>query len=209
MAFKLDTKEFDATLKRYRRLSRRDEVEIVNTKAYFIARRAVVETIKADKGKIKAFFDRQTQKVVGMIINKRRGKQGKPGLYGDAMAEAQAMMKARRLRAVGFIKSGWIWCIKNLEGYVKSKRGAARKDSSVKTYGRPKGKAKPAHSSAFLVKAIIQNFAESKKSTTPEPLDKFGMPGLQKAVNFETASMKSYIEEKLRKSAHEAGIKTN
>lgn len=208
-SFKIDTRDFNRTLDRYRQFSRRDETEIVNTKAYFIARRAVVETIKAEKGKIKAFFDRNTQKVVGMIINKRRGERGEKGLYGEAMAEAQAAMMARRLRAVGFIKSGWIWCIKNLEPYVRSKRGAARQDSSVKTYGRPKGKAKPATQSGLIVKAIIQNFAESKQSTTPDPLGKFGLPGLQKAIDFERDSMEKYIEEKLRKSAHEAGIKTN
>ena len=38
--FKLDTREFQATLLKYRQISKRDEVEIVNTKAYVIARRA-------------------------------------------------------------------------------------------------------------------------------------------------------------------------
>lgn len=204
--FKFDTREFNKTLERYRKLSKRDEVEIVNTKAYFIARRAVVETVKADKGKIKAFFNGQTQKVIGMIINKRRAERGEKGLYGEAMAEAQAAMKARRLRAVGFIKSGWIWCIKNLEPYVKQRKSIPR---GAPTFGKPKGKAKPAKKSSFTVKAIIENFAQSKQSTTPDPLDKFGMPGLKKAFDFEAASMEAYIEKKLKQSAHEAGIKTH
>ena len=208
-AFKLDDREFKRTLEKYRQISRRDEVEIVNTKAYFIARRAVVETMKADKGKIKAFFSKETQRVVGMIINKRRGERGEKGLYGAEMAEAQAMMRARRLRAVGFIKSGWIWVIKNLDGYVKSKRGAARQDNSVKAVGKPKGKGTPARSAAFIVKAIIQNFATSAHTTTDDPLGKFGGPGLQKAVEFETLSMNKYIEDKLRKSAKDLEIKTN
>ena len=205
-SFKIDTREFQATLLKYRQISKRDELEIVNTKAYFIARRAVVETVKADKGKIRAFFSGATQAIVGMIINKRRGERGEKGLYGDAMAEAQIAMRARRLRAIGFIKSGWIWAIKNLEPYVKSKRGAAREDKSVKAYGRPKGKGSPAR---FLARAIIANFAESKESTTNDPLGKFGEPGLQKAINYESASMVKYMEDKLRKSAQSVGIKTN
>ena len=123
------------------------------------------------------------------------------------MAEAQLAMRARRLRAIGFIKSGWIWCIKNLEGYVKSKRGAAREDKSVKTYGRPKGKASPAR---FIARAIIKNFAESARTTTPDPLGKFGEPGLQKAIDYESKkSMVEYMEKKLRSSAQSLGIKTN
>ena len=207
-SFNLDTREFDKTLETYRKFSRRDEVEIVNTKAYFIARRAVVETYKADKGKIRAFFGRETQKIVGMIINKRRGERGEKGLYGDAMAEAQALMMAKRLRAVYFMRSGWIWVIKGLESYVKSKRGAARNVSSVKAFGQPKGKAIPARPSLSKVVAVIKNFAHSKKSTTEDPLGVYGMPGLQRAVNLETASMRDYIEQKLKKSAHGAGIKT-
>lgn len=208
MGFKLDTGEFNSTLSTYREYSKRDPDEIVNTKAYFIARRAVVETVKADSGKIKAFFDGTTQRVLGMIINARRGKRGQKGLYGDEMVEAQAAMRAQRLRAVGFIKSGWIWVIKELDSYVKSKRGAARAEQ-VNTFGKPHGKATPSRSNSFIARAIIRNFAESKESTTPDPLGKFGMPGLQKAVNFETASMQKYVEEKLRQTAKKAGIKTN
>lgn len=211
--FKLDTKEFNEALRRYRELSSRSEEEIVNTKAFFIARRAVVETVKADKGKIKSFFSGkqgESARIVGMIINKGRSKRGEKGLYGEAMAEAQAMMLAKRLRSIAFIKSGWIWCIKNLEKYVKSKRGAARNEAGqIKTFGKPKGKATPARRNMFTVKAIIRNFAESFHTTTKDPLGKFGGPALQKAVAFETASMEAYVQEKMRKAANDAGIKTN
>ena len=209
-SFKLNTREFNETLSRYLKISRRTEEEIVNTKAYFIARRAVVETIKADKGKIRAFFDAKTQKIVGMIINKARGKRGEKGLYGDEMAEAQAAMKAARLRAVGFMKSGFIWAIKKLEPYVKSRRGAARSEAgSAKIYGRPKGDAVPAKQSRFVVVAIVRHFAESKRSTTPEPGEKFVKPALQRAIDFESASMQKYIEDKMRTAANESGIKTS
>ena len=206
---KVDTREFQQTLERYKRVSRRTNPEIVNTKSYFIARRAVVETIKADKGKISAFFGRRTQKVVGMIINKRRGEKGQKGLYGDAMAEAQALMKAARLRSVSFIKSGWIWVIKELEPYTTTRRNAARKESSVVTRDRPKGGATPAREAAFHVKAIIENSAQSKHSTTPEAIIKFGLPALQKSIDFERASMVKYMEDKYREAAEKSGIKTH
>lgn len=204
---KFDAKEFNRTLEAYRKITKRTEPEIVNTKAYFIARRAIVETMKADKGKIRSLFNKQTQEIVGKIINKRRGLRGEKGLYGEAMAEAQAMMKASRLRAVGFMKSGWLWVVKGLDSYVKSKRGAARSDSSVKAFGAPKGKAIPARPSSVKVFAVIRNFAQSKESTTKDPLGVYGMPGLKKAVDFETKSMLEYMEKKLKGAAKEAGIK--
>ena len=103
VSFKLDTREFDKAMRLYRQHSRRTVPEIVNTKAYFIARRAVVDTIKADKTKIRAFFSGRnwnTGRIVGKIINKRRGLRGERGLYGDAMLEASAMMRASRLRSI-------------------------------------------------------------------------------------------------------------
>lgn len=211
--FKLDEREFKRTLEKYRQFSRRDVPEIVNTKAFFIARAAVVYTPKADSSAVRKFFNRQTQKLVGMIINKRRGARGEKGLYGDAMAEAQAMMKASRLRSIAFIKSGWLPAIKTLEKLTRYRRGAERSEAGntiglVHQIGKEKGKAKPARSGGFYARAIITNMAEARHDTR-DALEQFGGPALQRAINHETDSMKQYIEEKLRASAKEAGIKTN
>ncbi len=207
--FKLDTRDFERTLREYRRISKRTNEEIVNTKAYFIARRALVETYKADKGRLKAsLLDKRGQEILGKLINARRGKRGEKGLYGEAMIEAQALIRASRLRAVGFLKSGWVSVIKNLAPYVKSKRGAVRMDNTAKVVGRPKGDATPAKP-GIITRAIIRNFATSKHTTTPDPLGLYGEPALQKAINIEAASMVEYMERKLKDAAKEVGIKTH
>jgi hypothetical protein len=212
-SFRLDVREFKSTLNRYRQYSRRDNVEIVNTKAFFIARRAVVETPKADSAKVRKFFDRATQRIVGMIINARRGKRGEKGLYGEAMREAQMMMKAARLRSVAFLKSGWLPAIKTLEKLTNYRRGVARSEAGsaigrALQIGQPKGHAVPAREGSFLAKAVITNLADARRDTK-QALYKFGGPALQRAIDFETASMKQYIEQKQRQSAQRAGIKTN
>ena len=47
--------EMDSVLRRYSALSKRDSATIVNTKAFYIARRAVVETPKANLSEIRRF----------------------------------------------------------------------------------------------------------------------------------------------------------
>jgi hypothetical protein len=212
--FKLNTREFQQTLKKYRGFTRRDVPEIVNTKAFFIARAAVVYTPKADSSKVRAFFGKDTKKIVGMIINKRRGQRGQKGLYGKAMEEAQAMMKAARLRSVAFIKSGWLPAIKTLEKLTHYRRGVQRSEMGAATgrvhqIGAAKGKVVTAKEGGFSAKAIITNLANARHDESGDALENFGGPALQKAIDHETASMKEYIEMKFRDSAKEAGIKTH
>jgi hypothetical protein len=214
MGMKLDTREFQRTLSEYRKLSKRSEPEIVNTKGFFIARRAVVETFKADKGSIRKAFDRKTAKIVGMLINARRGKRGEKGLYGDKMAEAVAMVKAARLRAISFVKSGWLPAIKTLGALTKYRRGVARNEEGsgigrVKQIGKPKGSAKPAVISFGIVRVIITNMALRSRKTTTNSGEEIATKGLQRAIDYETNSMKSYIEMKMREDARKAGIKTS
>ena len=209
--FKIDDREFKKTLDNYLKFTRRTIPEIVNTKAFFIARAAVVYTPKADSSKVRKFFSKSTQKIVGMIINKRRGERGEKGLYGDEMAEAQAMMKAARLRSVAFIKSGWLPAIKTLGKLIPSKSGAMRSEEGdatgrTKQVGQEKGKCSPAKGGGFLAKAIITNMANARHDTK-DALMQFGGEALQKAIAHETLSMKVYIEDKLQKSAGMAGIK--
>ncbi len=209
-AFKLDTREFRQTLDLYGKFSKRDRAVIVNTKAFYIARRAVVETIKADKKNIRAFIRAKSGAIVGRLINKRRGARGEKGLYGDAMAEAVIAVLANRLRSVAFLKSGWLRAIKTLEPLAERIRGNSvpRKDSTVKEYGKAKGDARPAREGAIITMATIRNLAIAKHDKH-DALGKFGGPALQRAIDFETRSMNDYIERKLRDAANEAGIKTN
>jgi len=209
--FKIDDREFKRTLEKYQEYTRRTIPEIVNTKAFFIARAAVVYTPKADSSKVRKFFGYDGGRIAGMIINKRRGERGQKGLYGDAMAEAQQMMKAARLRSVAYIKSGWLPAIKTLGGLIPSKSGAMRSEEGnatgrPKQIGQPKGKVSPAKGGGFLAKAIITNMANARHDTK-DALMEFGGPALQKAIEHETLSMKVYIEDKMQKAAGMAGVK--
>ncbi len=58
------------------------------------------------------------------IINSIRKDKGEPLLWGADMAKAVRKFIGARLRATGFIKSGWIWAIKDIARKVgvKDKR---------------------------------------------------------------------------------------
>ncbi len=222
VSFKVNTAEFQRTLRRYREFSKRDLATIVNTKALFIARRALRETPKADKAKIAKELGRiiKTGKNAGklrlakgsqhdaplaaLIINKRLGT-GR-GLRGEAMAKTIRSFIASRMRSIAFLKSGWIPAIKALSPFAEL-RGAPRQGPAPVQYGRPKGSGTPARGSTWNPKAIIENAAGDNKENRGA-LITYGGPALQAAVDAETASMKEYIGRKLTESAAKAGIRT-
>ena len=227
VSFRVNTTEFDATMRRYREISKRDPKKICDTKAFFIARRATIETPKADKGVIKTQLGRLIIKkrqvvamslrtvkrfsrfglevaapLVALIINKRRGK-GR-GLYGAAMTEAIRALIAGRLRSIAFLKSGWLPAIRVLIGLADT-RGAPRQDKTPVQVGQAKGYATPARSD-WRAKTTIVNAADARHDNR-EALIKYGEPALQRAFDAETASMLGYMEKKLRESAAQAGVR--
>lgn len=202
---RLNTKEWDRTFQQYMKLSKRDLAESLNAKGFFIARRAVVETPKAKLSRLTW----NTARILGMIINKRRGEQGLKGLYGAEMAKEVELLYAHRRRSVAFLKSGWLPAIRLLETKVPAKyrRGAAKNDNSAKQRGKPKGKAIPA-GTGWKVVTIIENAAIAKHDKK-EALKQFGGPALQRAFDHEVRSMKEYIERKMKNTAQSVGIKTS
>lgn len=203
--FTVNSREFSAALRQYVLLSKRDIPTICNTKAFYIARRAVVETPAVKPGEIRSFIRRGSGAAIGKIINARRGKRGEKGLYGEAMAEMVATVLAARLRSRAFLKSGWLWAVKKLAPYAE--KIGARNPRGAKVYGKAKGDAVPA-TQGWRVTAKIIN-------TTTAAWDKrdgageIATPALQRAIDFESKSMLAYIEKKLRQSAQRSGIRTN
>ena len=202
---KFRTEEFTRTLRRYRELSKRDPETIVNTKAFYIARRAVLETPKTPAEKIREFVGLRSGQVIGRIINKRRGARGERGLYGDAMAKAVGLVLAARLRSRAFMKSGWLPAIKALAPLAE-KRGAPKSDRSAKVKGKDNGYARPARGAGWVARSIIANMAQARWDRGKAMEE--GLAALKRAFDAETQSMKEYIERKQKETAHKAGVKT-
>jgi predicted component of type VI protein secretion system len=233
VTLKVDTREFEATRKEYMRYTKRDLATILNTKAFFIARRAVIETPRVSLNRLGyefgaaniPRFSQKKQRFVrtrkyefnakafgsevprlAVIINARRAKAGKKGLEGAEMAKAlQKVFNARR-KSTGFMASGWLGAVAALDVITSDRRGVAPRDSSVKRVGRMKGGATAAKASGWTQTATIWNTASTTRDRKAA-LNTYGIPALQRAIDFEVASMKEYMERKLRERLQKLGIK--
>jgi hypothetical protein len=205
--FKIDRREFDRTMRAYRTFSKRDPETICNTKAFYIVRRATVETQKATKSKIRAELmapGRLGGPLAALIVNAARAAAGKAGLYGKAMrAAVSALINSRR---VASLASGWVAAIKKLEP-LADRRGAPRMDRRVKEVGQAKGYARPA-TGGWVAATVFANLMTAKWDKR-EGAGTIATPALQRAFEAEERSMRDYIERKLRETALRAGVRTN
>lgn len=218
---KINTRDFRATLTEYRKVSRRDLATILNTKAFYIARGAVRNTVKADRNKIRADLNSPAYQVdlkgknptatdfpplAAAIINSRRGKAGLKGLYGaDMRAAIRSLINARQ-RSRAFVASGFIAAIKKFFPLAERKSQAPRNDSTVKQYGQAKGSAVVATDASWKMLASITNTASGPRETR-DALERYGGPALQQAVNDEVRSMKQYMLDKFSATAKKFSAK--
>lgn len=220
-----DTSRFEKSLAWYVPLQKkRTFPEIVNSKLYFIGRKSIWFTKKADPTRIKTalgqfvstnFINKKGKQaskrtliavrgqsanapLLALIINKERGRLGKPGLRGKAMERAARKKLAARLRSVAFIKSGWIPARDKLDKLTKDRGGLPPNDSGTKVIGQMKGYAVPAVESFSPFGEIANNV--STKRDTKNSLRKYGEPGLQRAFDDEARSMDEYVERKMKAS---------
>lgn len=196
-----DQHRFDEALKAYVMFSRRTIPQIINTKAYYIARRALWLTGKAKF----TDFDRELKMpgkrdkkapLAALIINSRRGKDGAKGLYGKDMKAAIRVMLRMRKRSIGFLKAGWLPAIKDIAPFVPSKTGAAPLDRTVKQWSKPRGKGVPARE-GLEITATIVNTALALRTSKRDALALIAGPPLEQAFRDETAGMIDYVKAKL------------
>lgn len=225
---RLNTKAWDRVFPQYMKRTKRDLATVLNTKGFYIARRATVETPATPKSEIQAlaeprqktvFSKRGKPRVIrttaaALIINARRAEAGEPTLKNVEAKQAGAKMVKARLRARGFLKSGWIPSIKKLEP-VADRRGIPRMDNSGKQVGKPKGFAVPAREN-WRTTCLIQNDALPSSRGFFKGLFggkrsgalKIAGPALQRAFDFETRSMMDFLARKMTTTAKSLGIKT-
>ena len=218
-------RKFDIALAECIRTSRRTCAAVINGHALRIAFTAQKETPKADKEKIaldlqnyiydtnrkgkrklrvsarRKFMGLAAAPVVALMINKKRGEQGKPGLYGAEMANAIRKYISSRQRSAAFLKSGWSPAIKRLLQIVPyGMRGPnVRPDNSVKQYGAAKGEVRPAVEDERPT-CVIENLVGitgPNSSKHNAALMEYGRPALEKAFEKETANMMEHLKQKL------------
>ena len=194
-----DQAVFDLTLAEYMKVTSRAVESVINTKSFYIARRAVLETARTPVAAINRFLSWKDGQVIGKMINARRGRRHERGLYGAEMTLAIGLVKAARRRSRAFMASGWISSIKTLEPHAEKIGGGPRRDNTAKQVGQAKGYGIPAHESQQITQAIIVNMAAAKWDKGGQA-DK-GQGALQRAFDTEVRSMIDYLRQRLAPDA--------
>jgi hypothetical protein len=206
-----DQSAFDEALKEEMQHTKRTFSQALNTHAYFIARKALWYTHKADKTAVESQLTSPPQYAEAdslaeaILVARYRAHGGWPG-SGAEFERAIQKFVAGRLRSIAFLKSGWIPAIRILEPFSANKSGAAPRDTQARVYGQEKGNAYPAVDGEQMTARIV-NSALAEGDEGGKALEKFGGAGLDVAFYDETQSIKEYIERKLIEQFNKANEK--
>lgn len=150
---------------------------------------------KTGKAKIERVMDDRVA-WGAMIVNARRGRAGKKGLYGSKMRSAISKMIGKRVRSVGTVQAGWINAIR-----VFGK--AAGESSYSDNIRRLKGGtsttvAKPGWNPEASIGYNVNSYTQQHQ----QYIDRLTSAALARAYADEMKSMEKYIIDKLQKQAN-------
>jgi hypothetical protein len=209
--------EFNEVLKKYTQTTNRSVAEICNAKAYFIDLRWMNEIPKADAQTIINKWRAMSKKYSNVpfeaiFINWKLGKQGKKGLTGQKMINAIQKLEDRSRKNIGFLKSGCIPALRDLNNerrlgniqFVKSNMNGLKQPVGIKQYGKKKGYVIPARPTDTQPFCEVGNTtgAEGDQANSHSEAGDLKQNALRIAFNKEMISMVDYIERKLQ-----AGVK--
>lgn len=196
--------------------SERTYPQFINGQSLAVAARAIRETERANAQQIAAQLakdvsvktrvstktgkEKRTYRykvdentLAARIINARLVARGETPIWGKELAKAARRLIGARLKAVSFIRSGWIYAVKTLAASVGY--ASARGDSARMT-GQPKGYARPARTAiSSAVTCEIANTALLQDERTPMPV---AVRGLDAALRFVSRDMLDHLAKKLQ-----------
>lgn len=204
---KIAVQEFNRAAQACIERSERTYDRFINSRALHIAKKAIQDTEKADANRIayelagnvqtrlrvsrktgqrKASrkYDVMEDSLAARIVNARLAKDGSARLvWGKELAKRARKLIAARLRAVAFIRSGWIYAIRTLAATVGGGAGAI---GAARMSGQPKGYARPAR------RAINSNVTAEIGNTallSEDARSKVAAKGLARAMDRERREM--------------------
>jgi hypothetical protein len=220
MSLTFNTAQFQADLRKAAQITSRTIPEFLNARAYFIIKRALDATPVADRAKIEKLGLRTVSEKINSKGRKRRkfafdvepaiafylavtGKRKgmNPGYVGkqfpnrEALAKAARKMLSGRLKAIGFLKSGWLV---PLRAFSRWGSGSSRvADYSQK--GKRKGEAIVAKEGWNPTATFINNVTPLDSITGAVRTATHGLQeaALNRAFTEEAAELESHLRKKL------------
>jgi hypothetical protein len=211
--------EFNRALQAAAKESSRTYPQVVNGQSLALASRALRATMKADANKIayqlgqvatqkkvskkgrvsfKRIYADTNNTLAHKIVVARLRQRGQPIPDAAEVDRMAKRMRGARLRAVAFIRSGWVYAIRTLAtqvGYRDARGGRPRAGEAARMTGTQKGYAKPAPKTSGDVAACeIANTALLQDERSPMPV---ALAGLNSAFAESVRDMRNHLREKL------------
>lgn len=198
--------KFHRMMKDYLELTSKSVAEAMNYKAYMIALFAIRKTKKTTAGRIKKFWNSANTKkskidktpLVPKIVSAWKGYNRKTqrGVLEGSIEE----IRDRRLKSIGFLRSGWIPAIKALASHTGGRvKKVSKNDSRIqKIHGKAK---KAKRGSGLDAVASIENYTGRYSDDAADALAKFGKAGLEKGIEMEARETVKYLAKKFQKDA--------
>jgi hypothetical protein len=213
---KFDLREFQTKLQKCVEVSRRSPVQVINSHAYQIVKKAMDATPKASrgdiqqamgaelvsqrvrKGKIQRRYKYSPRPIVYALVNARQKKLHRAPFFGSAMAEAAKKFISGKLKAVGSLANGWRGALRSFARAIGQSAGAAGPKVKHPGIGKP---AQPGDK----IEAVFEyNLLVSR--TGSKQIDPRVEKALEKAFAGEEAEMKRHLEEKLSSEFSRIGV---
>lgn len=153
-------------------------------------------------GKIKVYAGQESggAPLLAKIINAARGRRKVKGLQGNDMKLAMKKVHDSRVRAIGFIRSGWLPAVAAFARSI-GKPVKSRTEKWLKRTAMMIGGARPAKPGMRPL-AVFWNSATARPDNTKtHDVYKYAKEGLQAAMNQEVGRMKQHMEDKLKREA--------
>jgi hypothetical protein len=225
IALRLATEQFTAACEEAIKRSERTYDRFINSRLFFIARRALEYTERADPDKIarqlgqvatKVTRDRKTGRMkrgkriftafnmnsyAALIVNSRRKKAGEKLLWGKELFDAVKRLRATAPKSVNFIRSGWIWAMQQVR--IPAKESSVGGERVQFRRGAPKGFAQPAQRAVSAMvtgqvgsTSLLAQSAKRTGSRRGNPMP-VATRGLVRAYNQETQEIIDHLHKKL------------
>jgi len=222
LTYKDNLAHWQKTLKQYQAFSQRDWVDICNDKALDVAIKCVTHTVKASPGPIKALpsslgpSELGNNKWYAHVVNilkglgeastrgyikaKRGERKSSIESWRHKVGAASRKIIARRISAIGFLRSGWLACVGTLlatAGVTPQRRSYG----AGKIFGSPKGYVVRARQGTVNPFTIIANTcASSVKGNGAARVHDLIQQGAARALAASDANMRKHIEGKIAKT---------
>jgi hypothetical protein len=180
---KVDTRSLENAIRELKKSSSKTLAQLVNKKLGYIVGNAIKLTVKASA---QAIVAKLNVKVKGrnatlgaLMVNKKLGEKGMPGLKGKLMREAIAKLKRQRKAAINYARASWVWALRTILGVT----GGSMTD--IKATGRYRSAARPApKQGAGKVSASAWSNITKDNERITRVLEK----GIQQSINKEADS---------------------